>query len=509
MIWKKDLSQVEQETVDNVRSSKIPVTSQDQKFLDEFLAVIEKNLTDPDFDIKAVCKKLLISRTTLFRKIPDLTGEAPNEFIQSYRLERGAQLLRENYGNVTEVAEAVGFSDQFYFSKCFKKKFRQSPKDYQLYHMNKPAGESIIKERLKARSGKKSPVPQPQVISPIAIYDRELIARGTQMLATQNFFSNVMEGTPQSREIFKQVMEYYDLNSALSEALQHYETPELTQKIRQLIDDAKRDDRRKDEFYSDERLDLFDISNGRVHRNALSTAAVCMSLDLLPCGSSYFQLKVKNYGQTFKLHESELFYNQPIAAGPMCTGVLVGEDVIATAAHFANERNVTGLCFVFDFVMMDPITPVEQIPADNIYKGVEILERVHNPEGDWTLVKLDRKVTGREVAVLSRRDIFTGQPVYMVGHPCGLPSKYAPGASVGEISGSYFLADLDVYSGNSGSPVFCAETHELIGIVSRGKAADFRWTEDGWITLRYPKTGPGYKGSQCSRILEYGKFAVK
>ena len=111
--------------------SEIPITSQDDHFLVDFQAVIEKNLGDPDFNIEVLSKKLVISRGTLFRKIQALTGETPNQFIQSYRLERGAQLLRENFGNVTEVAMAVGFSSSQYFASCFKEKFHQSPKAYQ------------------------------------------------------------------------------------------------------------------------------------------------------------------------------------------------------------------------------------------------------------------------------------------------------------------------------------------------------------------------------------------
>jgi hypothetical protein len=95
------------------------------------------------------------------------------------------------------------------------------------------------------------------------------------------------------------------------------------------------------------------------------------------------------------------------------------------------------------------------------------------------------------------------------GHPCGLPLKYSPGACVGEITENYFRADLDVYSGNSGSPVFCAETHELIGIVSRAQIPDFRWTGNSWITLRYPKTGAHYNGSQCSRASGFAKYISK
>ncbi|MCP4216352.1 MAG: response regulator [bacterium] len=112
--------------------SNISISSQDDQFLSEFQEIINYNLGDQEFNVEILCGKLLISRNTLFRKIKALTGETPNQFIQSYRLERGAQMLRENFGNVTEVAFAVGFSSSQYFSSCFKEKFHQSPKSYQI-----------------------------------------------------------------------------------------------------------------------------------------------------------------------------------------------------------------------------------------------------------------------------------------------------------------------------------------------------------------------------------------
>ena len=72
-----------------------------------------------------------MGRSTLFRKVQALTGESPPQFILSYRLERAAQLLKDNFGNVTEVAFEVGFSSPAYFSKCFKEKFHQSPSSFQ------------------------------------------------------------------------------------------------------------------------------------------------------------------------------------------------------------------------------------------------------------------------------------------------------------------------------------------------------------------------------------------
>jgi signal transduction histidine kinase/DNA-binding response OmpR family regulator len=111
--------------------TEIEVSSVDEKFLKEFREIIEKNFTNPDFNVDKLAKKLYMARATLFKKVHALTGETPNQFILSSRLERGAQLLKDNYGNVTEVAMAVGFSSSTYFATCFKEKFHRSPLSFQ------------------------------------------------------------------------------------------------------------------------------------------------------------------------------------------------------------------------------------------------------------------------------------------------------------------------------------------------------------------------------------------
>jgi signal transduction histidine kinase/DNA-binding response OmpR family regulator len=113
--------------------AEIKVSSLDETFLKELHQVVEKNLSDPDFNIDLLCEKLLMGRTTMFKKVHALTGETPNQFIQSYRLERAVQLLKANFGNVTEVAFEVGFSSSAYFTKCFKEKFHQLPSTFLAY----------------------------------------------------------------------------------------------------------------------------------------------------------------------------------------------------------------------------------------------------------------------------------------------------------------------------------------------------------------------------------------
>ncbi len=109
---------------------KIPISQLDKKFIKTLRKTIEENISDPDFNIERLCRKLDMSQPTLYRKILAFSGESPTEFIRSYRLKRGAELLKKNYGSVLEVAFEVGFSSANYFSKCFKKKFHQLPSTY-------------------------------------------------------------------------------------------------------------------------------------------------------------------------------------------------------------------------------------------------------------------------------------------------------------------------------------------------------------------------------------------
>jgi AraC-like DNA-binding protein len=111
--------------------AKTSISTIDREFLRDLQAVLDRNISGPDFNVDQLCKKLYMSHTTLYRKINALSGEAPTEFIRSYRLKKGAELLKKDFGTVLEVALEVGFSSATYFTRCFKKKFHQLPSEYQ------------------------------------------------------------------------------------------------------------------------------------------------------------------------------------------------------------------------------------------------------------------------------------------------------------------------------------------------------------------------------------------
>jgi YesN/AraC family two-component response regulator len=113
-----------------LQPTKIAVSEVDREFIKELKQVMEKNIPDTDFNVDQLCRKLYMSHATLYRKIHALTGETPTDFIRSYRLKRGAELLKKGMESVLEVALEVGFSSANYFSKCFKKKFHQLPSDF-------------------------------------------------------------------------------------------------------------------------------------------------------------------------------------------------------------------------------------------------------------------------------------------------------------------------------------------------------------------------------------------
>jgi hypothetical protein len=83
---------------------------------------------------------------------------------------------------------------------------------------------------------------------------------------------------------------------------------------------------------------------------------------------------------------------------------------------------------------------------------------------DYALIRLDRMVVNHRIAhIRESGKINDGQAVHVIGHPKGLPLKFAGGAVVRENRyQAFFIANLDTYRGNSGSPVFNSTTHELV-----------------------------------------------
>ncbi len=102
----------------------------DTPFANRVRSVIEQHIGDEDFSVAQLAEEVNVGRTTLYSRIVELTGKTPSEMIKLMRLYQAAQLLKEDAGNISEIAYATGFKSISHFSKTFKAEFEVAPTQY-------------------------------------------------------------------------------------------------------------------------------------------------------------------------------------------------------------------------------------------------------------------------------------------------------------------------------------------------------------------------------------------
>lgn len=113
----------------------LPVTNnEDALFADKLQKTLLQDMKNADLSMNDIAEQMHLGRTLFYRKVKGITGYTPNEYLQVMRLKKGAELLISSNLTVAEIAYKVGFNNPFYFSKCFKKIFGQSPTNYKNSH---------------------------------------------------------------------------------------------------------------------------------------------------------------------------------------------------------------------------------------------------------------------------------------------------------------------------------------------------------------------------------------
>ncbi len=111
-----------------IRNPKSEIAIEDA-FLKKLNAVIEKHLSDAEFEVPQLCRAIHLSQPQLYRKIKALTDKSIASYIRTVRLHKGRELLKNSALNVSEVAYQVGFTDPAYFSRTFSEEFGFAPSD--------------------------------------------------------------------------------------------------------------------------------------------------------------------------------------------------------------------------------------------------------------------------------------------------------------------------------------------------------------------------------------------
>lgn len=109
----------------------IKITPLDEQFIEKAVKYVSDHLDSSELSVEELSDSLGMSRVRLYKKIKQITGKTPIEFIRVIRLKRAAQLLRESQLNVSEIAYRTGFNSPKVFSKYFKEEFGILPSVYQ------------------------------------------------------------------------------------------------------------------------------------------------------------------------------------------------------------------------------------------------------------------------------------------------------------------------------------------------------------------------------------------
>jgi AraC-like DNA-binding protein len=106
------------------------VETDDEKLLQKVLHCLEEHIADPQLSVEFLSRQVGMSRSSLYSKVLEITGETPVEYIRSFKLDRAAILLEKSDLTIAEVGYQTGFSTPNYFARAFKARFNMLPSEY-------------------------------------------------------------------------------------------------------------------------------------------------------------------------------------------------------------------------------------------------------------------------------------------------------------------------------------------------------------------------------------------
>jgi len=124
------ITQIEEESTESSTFKELPMNAYDKKLMNKLYTLMEEQMSAPELNINYIIKEVGMSRTAFYMKIKSITGQNPILFLNTYRLNRAAELIRKKEYSLNDIAVMTGFNSQSSFSRSFKKQFGVSPRDY-------------------------------------------------------------------------------------------------------------------------------------------------------------------------------------------------------------------------------------------------------------------------------------------------------------------------------------------------------------------------------------------
>jgi signal transduction histidine kinase/DNA-binding response OmpR family regulator/streptogramin lyase len=113
-----------------VNSSSIPRSKLEDSLIQKIEQFMEERLDDETIRVEDIASAMSMSKSSLQRKMQALFGMSVNEYVTLYRLKVAARIMDSEDVPVSEIGFRVGFTSHSYFSKCFKKQFGITPREF-------------------------------------------------------------------------------------------------------------------------------------------------------------------------------------------------------------------------------------------------------------------------------------------------------------------------------------------------------------------------------------------
>jgi len=242
-------------------------------------------------------------------------------------------------------------------------------------------------------------------------------------------------------------------------------------------------------FGDDDRVDYYQIKDPKIKEITKSTPALVLKRSMKKLDNGDYQMIGPKFsGPKFNFCSDTKFSEQPHNAN--CSAALIDHNKILTAGHCVNKvsggsngMGTEDYYIVFDYKKTSKSDSDHIIPKENVFK-IKPKFPYYNFDFfkhmiDITILELERSVdtTKRQpLKVNTKYRYRRGSELYIIGYPMGLPLKYAEG---GEITKNMqnkensFRTDLDIFSVNSGSPIFDRSSNEIIGVLVRGTGTNY------------------------------------
>lgn len=98
---------------------------------------VDANYTDPKVDLRSVSQRFSYDPKYFSAAFKSMVRIGFSDYLRDRRLSHAVTLIQSGITNVSDLAELCGYTDPFYFSKCFKKKYGLSPKKWLTDHKEK------------------------------------------------------------------------------------------------------------------------------------------------------------------------------------------------------------------------------------------------------------------------------------------------------------------------------------------------------------------------------------